>query len=330
MAGNDRNLLEEQLEILERRATEQESTQRAITQENELAENAIVVLKTRISELEAADNAVVTSLKSQVAQLVMSQRDQQDELEILTTAKEAAIEQLTNLKQTISDLQEELAVVTKKHLDLATLSADAKAVADRDIVALRAQGKQDTEEISALKTRVYGLEAALQDTDEQLTSMTVKYNDATAACAAGKIKADEELDQVSKQALELAMGKAAAAEEIDALTKSLEEMHACIEYLEKKIAAAEVSPYLFVRLLLPSFLHMYPSPLITFRSKLRIWMRSWKQRTHISHPLSWTRRCQESKQQTWSKGSRQRMTCTRSLRNRCWWQMLCSRIFRGN
>ena len=201
IAGNDRNHLEEQLEKVERHVKEQESRLRAIAQENELAENAIDVLKGRIAELEAVENAAVTSLNSQLAQLLTSQRDQVAKIEALTSAK---------------------------------------ASAENDVAALRAQSENYAEEVVVLKIRVSEREAALKKSDDTVTAMTTKYNDATAAGAAEKINADEKIDQLSKQALELATGRAVAVKEIEALSKNLEEMHARIEYLEKKIASAEV------------------------------------------------------------------------------------------
>ena len=224
IAGNDRNHLEEQLEKVERHVKEQESRLRAIAQENELAENAIDVLKGRIVELEAVENAAVTSLNSQLAQLLTSQRDQVAKIEALTSAK---------------------------------------ASAENDVAALRAQSENYAEEVVVLKIRVSEREAALKKSDGTVTAMTTKYNDATAAGAAEKINADEKIDQLSKQALELATGRAVAVKEIEALSKNLEEMHARIEYLEKKIASAEVFSSLC---LYSSFhhTHLYTFPFVPF------------------------------------------------------------------
>ena len=355
MAGNDRNLLEEQLEKFERHVAEQESRQRAITQENELAENAIVVLKERIKEQEAVENATVTSLKSQVAQLVTSQRDQEAELKVVTSAKAVAAKEIAALKAQGLNYAEETSVLktrvseleaalkqtddtvtamTKTHADVTAASATGMAVAEKTIAewettckdkdieiaslndqqtnirassvvaneaaetlktklsalftsssqsianlqaqlkdandgrtaladkhaelivmnattnkqveALTAQCKDDTNEIAVLKTQVSELYAALKQRDDTVAAMTAKYNDETAASAAGKIRTDQEFDHVSKQALELGMGKAAVEKEIEALSKNLEEMHDRIEYLEKKIAAAEVGPIIVI------------------------------------------------------------------------------------
>lgn len=247
VAGNDRNHLEEQLEKVERHVKEQESRLKAITQENELAENAIDVLKGRIVELEAVENAAVTSLNNQITQLLTSQFVQVAKIEALESAKSSV---------------------------------------ENDVVTLRAQIKKDAEEIAALKIQVSERESALKKSDDAVTAITAKYNDATAACAAEKINADEKIDQLSKQSLELATDKVVAVKEIEALSKNLEEMHARIEYLEKKIASAEV--FFFHRYVRtpPFFTLIYTHFLRSIRRfKDLIWMLSWRQQTHTLHLL---------------------------------------------
>ena len=106
--------------------------------------------------------------------------------------------------------------MTTAQTDLA-LALSAKALADKQVEALTAQGKKDADEIKALKTRAAELEAAKATADRSIADLTAAH----APCAALKSTSEAEVAALKKRVADAEAQTKADAVEIDRLKSQL-------------------------------------------------------------------------------------------------------------
>ena len=209
----------------------------SITEENELAENKISELQTQVKKDALAIATQHKQLEESAARqtaLVAEYKDYKDKAEVDIAA----------LKKRISDLEAQLAALSKEHQSYVTSSA----ATGKEIVQLKSSLETSRNNELAQESTIARYEAQLLQLDNEYKKHLDACGKAAALAAAAKLASDAEIDKLKRQVASLSGSLEASTnrvtqleaqgkldqEEIAALLKRVAELEANKNRLEEQ------------------------------------------------------------------------------------------------
>ena len=200
----------------------------SITEENELAENKISELQTQVKKDALAIATQHKQLEESAARqtaLVAEYKDYKDKAEVDIAA----------LKKRISDLEAQLAALSKEHQSYVTSSA----ATGKEIVQLKSSLETSRNNELAQESTIARYEAQLLQLDNEYKKHLDACGKAAALAAAAKLASDAEIDKLKRQVASLSGSLEASTNRVTQLEAKGKSDQEEISSLKRQLSDAE-------------------------------------------------------------------------------------------